>query len=111
MAFDLGYRRRAARARMPQVIFSPAAIRDLERLRDFLRPKNPSAAKRASETILKAVRALGMHPHMGRLVEDLPQQYREWLIEFGDSGYVVRYRIDENTLTILAVRHQKEAMS
>lgn len=95
---------------MPQVIFSPAAIRDLQRLRDFLTPKNPLAAKRAGETIIAGVRTLGLHPHMGRLIEDLPEQYREWLIDFGDSGYVVRYRLDENTVTILAVRHQKEAM-
>ncbi|EJZ19004.1 type II toxin-antitoxin system RelE/ParE family toxin (plasmid) [Rhizobium sp. Pop5] len=94
---------------MPQVIFSPAAIRDLERLREFLRPKNPSAAKRAGETILKSVRALGMNPYMGRLVEDLPEQYREWLIDFGDSGDVVRYHIDGDALTILAVRHQRDA--
>lgn len=95
---------------MPQVIFAPAAIRDLQRLRDFLTPKNPSAARRAGEAILTGVRTLGLHPHMGRLVEDLPEQYREWLIEFGESGYVVRYRLDANTVTILAVRHQKEAM-
>lgn len=94
---------------MPQVIFSPAAIRDLERLREFLRSKNPLAAKRAGETILKSVRALGVNPHMGRLVEDLPEQYREWLVDFGDSGYVARYRIDGDTLTILAVRHLKKA--
>lgn len=94
---------------MPQVIFSPAAIRDLERLREFLRPKNASAAKRAGETILKSLQALGVNPRAGRLVEDLPEQYREWLVDFGGSGYVVRYRIDGDALTILAVRHQREA--
>ncbi|NZD65742.1 type II toxin-antitoxin system RelE/ParE family toxin [Rhizobium sp. WYCCWR 11290] len=93
---------------MPQVVFSPAAIRDLERLREFLRLKNPSAAKRAAETILNGLRVLGAHPHIGRLIEDLPEQYRELLIDFGDSGYVARYRIDGDILTILAVRHQKE---
>ncbi|ALQ96008.1 plasmid stabilization protein (plasmid) [Xylella fastidiosa] len=36
------------------------------------------------------------------------QQYMEWLIDFGDSGYVAHYRIDGDTVTILAVRHQKE---
>ncbi|WP_237354111.1 type II toxin-antitoxin system RelE/ParE family toxin [Xanthobacter sp. YC-JY1] len=50
---------------MPQVRFSPAAIRDLERLRAFLSPKNPAAAKRAGEAIIDGVRALGTHPHMG----------------------------------------------
>lgn len=35
----------------------------------------------------------------------MPDQYREWLVDFGDSGYVVRYRIDSDAITILAVRH------
>jgi len=94
---------------MPKVIFAPAAIRDLERLRAFLQPKNPAAAKRAGEAIISGVRALAAHPQMGRLVEDLPEPYREWLIDFGDSGYVARYRIGDDAVTILAVRHQKEA--
>jgi len=33
---------------------------------------------------------------------------REWLIDFGNSGYVALYRIEGNTISILAVRHQKE---
>jgi plasmid stabilization system protein ParE len=94
---------------MPRVIFAPAALRDLERLREFLRPKNPSAARRAAGAILQGVRRLGSHPRMGRLVEDLPEQYREWVIAFGDGGYVARYRIDGDVVTVLAVRHQKEA--
>jgi len=94
---------------MPKVIFSPAAIRDLERLRAFLRSKNSSAAKRAGEAIIQGLQGLDAHPRMGRLIEDLPERYREWLIEFGDSGYVARYRIDGDGVTILAVRHQKEA--
>ncbi|WP_065375975.1 type II toxin-antitoxin system RelE/ParE family toxin [Ensifer adhaerens] len=94
---------------MPQIVFSPAAVRDLERLRKFLQPKSPLAAKRAGEAILKGVQALGAHPKMGRLIDELPDQYREWPIDFGDSGYITRYRIDGDILTILAVRHQKEA--
>ena len=94
---------------MPQVIFTPGAIRDLERLRDFLRPKNPAAAKRAGESIIKAVKVLGHQPQIGRPVPDMSEQYREWPIDFGDSGYVARYRFDGETVTILAVRHQKEA--
>lgn len=94
---------------MPRVIFSPAAIRDLERLRAFLRSKNPAAARRAGESIVSGVRALGAHPQMGRLVEDLPEPYREWLIDFGDSRYVARYRLEGGVVVILAIRHQKEA--
>lgn len=91
------------------MIYAPGAIRDLERLREFLRPKNPVAAKRAAETIMKAMQVLGLQPQIGRPVDDMPDEYREWLIDFGDSGYVARYRFDGEAVTILAVRHQKEA--
>ncbi len=93
---------------MPQVIYAPGAIRDLQRLREFLRPKNPVAAKRAAETIMKAVQVLGRQPQIGRPVEDMLENYREWPIDFGDSGYVARYRFDGEAVIILAVRHQKE---
>ena len=94
---------------MSPVIFAPAAIRDLQRLRDFLRPKNVDAARRSGEAIRQGVKILGAHPRLGRMVDDLPEEIREWLIDFGDSGYVARYRIDEDAVTILAIRHQKEA--
>lgn len=93
---------------MPQVIFAPAAIRDLQRLRDFLRPKSPDAARRAGEAIRQGAKILGAQPRLGRMVDDLPEQFREWLIDFGDSGYVARYHIDGDAVTILAIRHQKE---
>lgn len=94
---------------MPQVRYAPGAIRDLQRLREFLHPKNPVAAKRAGETIVKGVRILGHQPKIGRRIEDMPDEYREWPIGFGDSGYLVRYRINGDAVIILAVRHQKEA--
>lgn len=94
---------------MSQVIFAPAAIRDLQRLRDFLRPKSAEAAQRAGQAIRQGVMILGTHPRLGRTTEDLPEAFREWLIDFGDSGYVVRYRIDGDAVIILAIRHQKEA--
>lgn len=109
MACQLGNRQRTARADMPRVIYAPAAIRDLERLREFLRLKNPAAARRAAETIMKAVQVLGQQPQIGRPVDGMPEGYREWGIGFGDSGYVALYRFDGQAITILAVRHQKEA--
>jgi plasmid stabilization system protein ParE len=93
---------------MSQVIFSPAAIGDLQRLREFLQPKNPAAADRAAQAIIQSVQALGTLPHIGRPINDLPSEYRDWLIDYGDSGYVARYRIDGEIVVILAIRHQKE---
>lgn len=91
------------------MIFAPRAIRDLQRLRGFLRPKSAEAARRAGEAIRQGVQVLGEHPRLGRMVDELPEEFREWLIDFGDSGYVVRYRVEESAVTILAIRHQKEA--
>ena len=74
-----------------------------------MRPKNAEAARRAGEAVRLGVKALGAYPRMGRLVDDLPENYREWLIDFGDSGYIARYRFDGDLVIILAIRHQKEA--
>ncbi len=93
---------------MPQVIYAPAAIRDLQRLQEFLAPLNPAAASRAAETIMKSVRVLGLQAQIGRPIANMPNEYREWLIGFGDTGYIARYHFDGETVTILAVRHQKE---
>jgi len=93
---------------MSQVIYAPSAIRDFQRLREFLRSKNPVAAKRATETIIKAIQVLGLQPQIGRPVEDMPEDYREWPIDFGDSGYVALYRYNMESVAIVAVRHQKE---
>ena len=94
---------------MSRVIFAPAAVRDLERLRDFLRPKNPTAAEMAAKAIIQGVQALGEQPYIGRPVDDMSEEYRDWLIDYGDSGYVIRYRIDHAAVVVLAIRHQKEA--
>jgi plasmid stabilization system protein ParE len=55
------------------------------------------------------VKVLTLQPGMGRPIEDLPVEFREWLIDFGDSGYVARYRLDNDVIVVLAVRHQREA--
>ena len=36
-------------------------------------------------------------------------EFRELPIDFGDTGYIARYHYAGNTVTVLAVRHQKEA--
>ncbi len=88
--------------------FAPGAVRDLQRLREFLRPKNPVAAQRAGAAIVQAVQVLGLQAKIGRPIEGMPEAYREWVIDFGGSGYVACYRLDGDGVTILALRHPKE---
>ena len=93
---------------MSRLIWAPAALLDVQRLYRFLAPKNMDAAKRAVTAMRQGVRVLGQQPGIGRPIDEMPDAFREWIIDFGESGYVVRYRLDLNGVTILAVRHQKE---
>jgi plasmid stabilization system protein ParE len=94
---------------MARLIWTPPALRDLARLHRFLVVKNRAAARRALRAIRQGVEALGTHPEIGRPVEDMPPEFREWLIQFGDGGYIALYHFDGRTVAILAVRHGKEA--
>jgi plasmid stabilization system protein ParE len=46
---------------------------------------------------------------MGRPIEDLPTEFREWIIDFGSGAYVALYHYDGKEVVILAVRHGREA--
>ncbi len=94
---------------MPQIIITEGAALGLERCRLFLTGKNRQAAIRAGQSIKQQFTLLEMEPGLGRPLDDLPE-LRELLIPFGDSGYVALYRHDvtDNTIYILAFRHQKK---
>lgn len=94
---------------MPPVKYSLEALRDLQRLKNFLALKSPMAAERAKKTIISSLRILEQQPYAGKAMRDMPEQFREWNIRFGKSGYIAFYYTDKNIVTILAIRHQKEA--
>ena len=94
---------------MPSVKFADGALRDLRRLRAFLQHKNPIASQKAAATIVQSVQILQQHPQIGRPVEDMEPEYRELIIGFGHYGYAVLYRLDGDTVIVVAIRHQLEA--
>jgi plasmid stabilization system protein ParE len=94
---------------MPRLKWSPESLQDVKRLHDFLAPKSRDAAKRAVKAIRQGLKLLGKHPEMGRPVDELPTEFREWVMEFGSGAYVVLYRYDGKEVVILAVRHGREA--
>ena len=93
---------------MPRLILALNARADLVRLREFLQPKNPVAAKRTAEAIKRQLQILIQQPGIGRPVLDLPPEFRELVIDFGDSGYIARYHVSPDLVTVLAIRHQRE---
>jgi len=86
---------------MSRLIWSQAALLDVQRLYRFLATKNLDAAKRAVQAIRQGVKVLGQQSGVGRPIEDMPAEFREWVIDFGDSGYVARYRIAPDAVTML----------
>ncbi|MBS1176953.1 MAG: hypothetical protein H6R06_1365 [Proteobacteria bacterium] len=94
---------------MPRLIWPAHALRDVQRVHRFLAERNPDTAKRAIQAIRQGVKVLAKQTAIGRPVDDMEPEFREWLIDFGDSGYVVMYRFDGTTAVLLALRHQREA--
>jgi plasmid stabilization system protein ParE len=95
-----------------QVRFTEEAEADLVRLYEFILTKDQtdwSLASRALEAIKNAIRSLEQSPFSYRKATPANPFMRELIIPFGASGYVALFEIDdEQTVTILAVRHQLE---
>ena len=94
---------------MPRLIWSPSALADVQRLYRFLAQNNTDAARRAVKCIREGMKILALQPGIGRPAEDMAPEFREWIIDFGSSGYVALYCYEADTAVILAVRHQREA--
>lgn len=92
---------------MATVVYSARALDHIERAFQFLRDKNPEAARSAVTAIQSAVENLAAHPLVGRRLEG---ELRELIISYGQSGYVALYRfvIARDEVRILAIRHQRE---
>ncbi|TAN20822.1 MAG: type II toxin-antitoxin system RelE/ParE family toxin [Acidobacteria bacterium] len=93
---------------MVQLVWTAAGARDLTRIRRFLGARDEASARRAAKTIRDSVRRLARFPALGRTVEELPPEFREWFGPFGDSGYLVLYRLSGDRVSIVAVRHGRE---
>ncbi len=94
---------------MPRLIWTPSALNDVRRAYRFLHDKNVAAAMQAVSAIRQGVQILAQHPEIGRPVEVMEPEYREWPIPFGSSGYIVLYHYDGQAAIITAVKHQREA--
>ena len=93
---------------MPRLIWSPSALVNVQRAYRFLLEKNQIAARQAVGAIRQGVTILARHPEVGRPVDAMDAEYREWPISFVISGYIALYHFDGQTAIIMALRHQME---
>lgn len=95
-----------------RVRFTQDAQADLERLYDFILQRDAadwSIATRALEAIRNSIALLETSPFSCRKAALGNAFLRELVISFGSAGYVALFEIDDaKTVTVLAVRHQRE---
>ena len=91
------------------VRYTKAAREDLRELYAYQLRHSLQSARRARDTIAKGTELLKDFPFTCRKADAGNPFLRELLIPFGGAGYVALFSIDDqNTVTILAVRHQRE---
>jgi len=90
---------------MSRVIWTRSALLGVKRWHDFLREKNPEAAKRAVKLIRGGVRTIASYPESGKPIEELDAEYRKWIIPYVGRAFVVVYRYRHGIVQILLVKH------
>lgn len=60
----------------------------------FLFPKTSTPPSAPSRPSVKTSKVLRLQPRVGRPIEDLRDEVREWIIDFGECGCVARCRLD-----------------
>lgn len=95
-----------------RVRFTEEAREDLQRLFDWLLQRSDgdfAVAERALQAIGDGITVLELAPLSCRKAMPGDPFLRELVIGFGASGYVALFEVDdERTVTVLAVRHQRE---
>jgi plasmid stabilization system protein ParE len=92
-----------------RVRYTGAARDDLRRLYQHLLDRDVNGARRARIKIAKGVELLKEFPFTCRKASPDSPFLRELVISFGSTGYVMLSEIqDASTVTILAVRHERE---
>lgn len=92
-----------------RVRYAPSAAEDLQRLFDFLADQDIGAAERARAAIGQSISLPESFPFSCRKASPENPFLRELVIGFGSYGYVALFEVEDfNTVTVLAVRHQRE---
>jgi len=89
-----------------RISYSPEAIEDLRRLREFIAIKNPRAAGKIAATILKGIAQLHSFPLLGVGVPQAPDP--EIIRDLIIGNYIARYLVDGEEIIILRIWHHKE---
>lgn len=83
------------------VVYAPRALRDLDAIAAYLSERNPDAVARVLGAIKSSVDTLNFFPQIGRILNNAGHR-RVPVLRY---PYVVFYRIANEELLILHIRH------
>ena len=89
-----------------KITYTPEAIKDLIRLREFIEDKNPQAAQRIAKELIKGIQQLKSFPLMGIEVEEAPDP--EMIRDLFAGTYIARYLVHSDEVHILRIWLHKE---
>jgi toxin ParE1/3/4 len=85
-----------------RIVWTRNALTHLWEIAEYIRARNPSAARRVHQQIRTATRRLVRHPRSARMVPEIAQErVRELIV--GD--YRILYELTETQVEILAIVH------
>jgi addiction module RelE/StbE family toxin len=90
-----------------KVVWSPIAIDRITEIAEYISSDNPKAADKWVRTIFTKVKRLARFPRSGRMV---PESKRSDIREILYGNYRIIYRIRENQIAVLTVRHGKQIL-
>lgn len=92
---------------MKTIAYTDEAIKDLQRLREFIARNNPVAANRIASNLVSRVKLLAEFPEIGTPVSKAPNP--ESIRDMFFDRYVVRYSVHSDTVIILRMWHGLES--
>lgn len=84
---------------MRRIVWTDEAVAHLEAIVEYVEAFNPAAARRLGERLIDAADSLGTFPDRGR---DAGLGRREMTTVW---PYVLRYRVEEERVVVLRIRH------
>lgn len=85
-----------------KIVWSPLAVERASEIAEYIAQDNPTAAQNWVYDVFEKVKLLSFLPEMGRVVPEIERnEIRELLF----VNYRILYRIENNSISILTIRH------
>ena len=90
-----------------KIVWSPLAVERASEIAEYIALDNPTAAQNWIYEVFEKVNFLSSSPRMGRVV---PEVERNEIRELLFVNYRILYRIENDSISILTIRHCKQIL-